>query len=107
MYSCNNETLCVIQVALPDASSRHNYRRAVNYTIERRHVRCFETLAMCSIWANWHWMGRCDMNTGWWDMNKGFDHPNWSAAQAFVSYYKALAKLPEVGALSHLLACNK
>ena len=91
-----------IQVALSDASSRHSHRKAANYTLERRHVRCFETLAMCRLKSGWHWMGRLDMNTGWWDMNKGFDHPNWSAAQALISHYKALAKLPKVGAMVEL-----
>ena len=86
-----------VQITLSEASARHSQNRASNHTLEKLHVRCFETLALCSLPGHWHWMGRLDMNSGRWEMNKGFDTPNWSAAQAFLEHYKKLGKLPQVG----------
>ena len=84
-------------MTLSEASARHSHKRASNHTLEKLHVRCFETIALCSLPGHWHWMGRLDMNTGRWEMNKGFDTPNWSAAQAFLEHCKKLGKLPQVG----------
>ncbi|GAX84211.1 hypothetical protein CEUSTIGMA_g11634.t1 [Chlamydomonas eustigma] len=82
-------------VSLAEASARNG--RAVNHTLEGQHVRCFETLGMCRLDSEWHWMGRWpDLNTGWWDINKGFEHPNWSAGQDFLTHCQTRKLLPQL-----------
>ena len=79
-----------MQVTLSEASARHRLNRLANHTVEKRHLRCFQTLGMCRFEQHWHW------TQSWWEMNKGFERPNWSAAQAFLKYLGNIGKLPKV-----------
>ena len=83
-------------MTLSDASARHLPSRPVNHTLEKRHVRCFQTLGMCRS-GSWHW------THGWWELNKGFDTPNWSAGQAFLKYLGTTGQLPQVMTLVVLM----
>ena len=58
--------------------------------------KCFQTLVMCKIPGEWHWTGRVDMNTGYWEMNKGFIRPNWDAAKSFLDFYRKMGQLPAI-----------
>lgn len=79
-----------MQVTFSEASARHWLNRPANHTLERRQLRCFQTLGMCRFEQHWHW------TQSWWEMNKGFERPNWSAAQAFLKYLGSAGKLPKV-----------
>lgn len=78
-------------ITLSEASSRFRSKRPANHTLEKRQVRCFETLGMCRLERHWHW------TRSWWELNKGFDRPNWRAAQDFLAFLEKNGKLTMVG----------
>ena len=76
--------------SLSEASARYNSKRPANHTLEKRHVRCFETLGMCRLEQHYHWM------KSWWEINKGWETPNWKAARDILAFWEKGGKLPQV-----------